>query len=171
MNRRRVLVHLGQLSLLGSLVGCAAPRRPCAATEADKSVWHGRLAVRLSAEHTLDPSRSQAFSAAFDLSGDARQGDLVFYTPLGSTAATIRWAPHGASMLAQGENRQYPNLDQLIVDLLGTDVPVTALFHWLNGQPYAASGWQADLSAHDQGKITAHRLTSPSAELRVILEP
>lgn len=135
------------------------------------SSWHGRLAVRVAADPANAQARNQSFSAAFDLTGHAQQGELIFYTPLGSTAAAIHWEETGASVQARGETRRYGNLDQLILDLLGADVPVPALFSWLAGQTQEVAGWQVDLSAHDQGKITARRLTVPTAELRVILEP
>ena len=55
--------------------------------------------------------------------------------------------------------------------LLGTDIPVTALFGWLDGQALTSEGWQVDLSQRDRGKILARRQApAPQAELRVVLE-
>lgn len=72
---------------------------------------------------------------------------------------------------ARGESRKFSDLAQLIEEVLGTDVPVTALFAWLAGHRQEAHGWQVDLSQRTQGKILAHRLSpAPQAELRVILE-
>jgi outer membrane lipoprotein LolB len=59
----------------------------------------------------------------------------------------------------------------LIQQLLGTDLPVAALFAWLSGQEVAADGWEVNLAQFDQGKIMAQRLTPlPRAQLRVILD-
>ena len=171
MNRRLTLMGLCGLGLFSLLTGCATPPRPSQQVPAGISSWHGRLAVRVAADPTSTRTQDQSFSAAFDLSGQAQQGDLNFYTTLGSTAAAIHWTETSASVQARGETRHYPSLDQLMRDLLGADVPVTALFSWLAGQAQTAAGWQVDLSAHDQGKITARRLTAPTAELRVVLEP
>jgi outer membrane lipoprotein LolB len=116
-------------------------------------------------------AHDQSFSAAFELLGEPEHGELQFFTPLGSTMADIHWAPGGAVLKARGESRKFSDLAQLIEEVLGTDVPVTALFAWLAGQTLEADGWQVDLSQRTQGKILARRLSpAPQAELRVILE-
>jgi len=113
----------------------------------------------------------QSFSAAFELQGNPAQGELQFFTPLGSTAAALSWSPAGALLRARGETRAFNDLTQLTNTLLGTDVPVAALFAWLDGQPQAVPGWQVDLSQRAQGKIQAHRTSpAPAAELRVLLD-
>mgnify|MGYP006284480791 CR=1 FL=1 len=166
MNRRQAILNACLLGGLGSLAGCAAPVRQ----RTDTVVWHGRLALRVQADASAAAPPGASFSAAFDLSGDAARGELNFYSPLGSTLAAIRWEPGAASVRSRGETRPYDSLDQLIVDTLGADVPVAALFEWLAGQAQPVPGWQVDLSARAQGKITAQRLTTPRAELRVILD-
>ena len=56
--------------------------------------------------------------------------------------------------------------------LLGTDLPVTALFGWLAGQDLLTDGWKVNLAQFGQGKISAQRLSPlPQAQLRLILEP
>lgn len=119
-----------------------------------------------------DPqSQPQSFSAAFELQGDAQQGSLNFYTPLGSTAAVIRWTPESAQLTARGETHQFSGLAPLTAHMLGTEVPVSAFFSWLKGKSLSAAGWNVDLTQFNQGKITAQRLTpAPEAQLRVILD-
>ena len=122
-----------------------------------------------------DPSQAnqpgQSFNAAFELQGNAQQGWLLLLTPLGSTAASVRWTAAAATLQSGGETREFAGLDALIAHLLGTDIPVAALFAWLDGQPAAHDGWQVDLTQRAQGKITARRLApAPVAELRLILE-
>lgn len=115
-------------------------------------------------------SQAQLVSAAFELKGDAHQGELLLLTPLGSTAAFIQWSTNGAQLQAQGRTRQFGDLQQLVLQVLGSSVPVTALFLWLHGDAIAADGWQVDLSQFDNGKITARRDNpAPKAELRLIL--
>jgi len=105
------------------------------------------------------------------LQGDAQQGTLLLLTPLGSTAASVRWTAVSATLQSGAETRKFPDLTALIRHLLGTDIPVSALFAWLDGQPVAQAGWQVDLTRRSEGKITARRLTPlPSAELRLVLE-
>ncbi len=95
----------------------------------------------------------------------------MLLTPLGSTAASIRWTTLAATLQARGEVQEFKDLNALITHLLGTPVPVNALFSWLDGQPVNADGWEVDLSHRQQGKISARRLSPlPVAELRLILE-
>jgi outer membrane lipoprotein LolB len=113
----------------------------------------------------------QSFSAAFELQGNAQQGSLLLLTPLGTTAARVRWTAALTTLQSGGETREFPDLQTLINHLLGTDVPVTALFAWLDGQQVEIDGWQVDLTQRTEGKITARRLMpQPMAELRLVLE-
>jgi len=129
------------------------------------------LALRVQANPAEDKATGSSFSAPFELQGNAQQGELVLLTPLGSTAAAIHWAPGKAVLQARGETHEFDNLSQLISELLGTDVPVAALFAWLHGQAQEVNGWQVDLSQRNQGKILAQRLSpSPPAELRLVLD-
>ena len=117
-------------------------------------------------------SKRQSFSAAFDLTGSPQAGELTFFTPLGNTAAAIRWTAEAATLESQGDTRTYAGLGPLIQNLLGTDVPVLALFAWLDGRGLPADGWEVDLTQFAQGKIVAQRLTPlPQAQLRLVLEP
>ncbi len=147
------------------IAGCAAPTRVNPVFLSESSHWSGRLAVRIDS----DPPRS--LSAGFELVGSARAGELTFYTPLGSTAAALTWSEQAAIMRTPGEVRHFDSLEALIAQAIGTDLPVAALFSWLAGTPVLAAGWQADLTDHSEGRITAHRATPPPvAELRVALD-
>ncbi len=110
-------------------------------------------------------------TAGFELVGAMQQGQLLLFTPLGSTAAVVDWRTGWATLRAQGQTREFTGLDELIKHLLGTPVPVAAMFAWLDGQPVNADGWEVDLSNRSQGKIVARRLLpTPAAELRLVLE-
>jgi len=129
------------------------------------------LSLRVQADANAGQKQDQSFSAAFELHGNPTLGELQFFTPLGSTAAAMHWSPCGAMLQARGETREFSNLAQLITSLLGTNVPVAALFAWLDGQALVVDGWQVDLSQRAQGKIQARRSTpAPVAELRVLLD-
>jgi len=130
------------------------------------SPWRGRLAIRVESEPV------QAFSAAFELSGGATAGALTLLTPLGTTAAALTWTPEGSTLRSSAEVRQFPTLGALMRQTVGAELPVAALFAWLNGGTATAAGWQADLSQRDNGRITARRdLPLPVTELRLVLEP
>lgn len=167
---RRLASSLLSLMLVLSVVGCASPMRGTEAKPGTTASWNGRLSVRVDAPDKAPGS--QAFSSIFELHGDPAQGELRFYTPLGSTAATIDWSPQQARLQSGNETRIFNNITELIESLLGTPVPVTALFAWLAGQQLSLDGWQVDQSQFDNGKITARRVSpAPEAEIRVVLEP
>lgn len=130
--------------------------------------WSGRMTVRVDG---LPPQDAQSFSAAFELQGTPEHGQLHLLTPLGSTAAAMRWTPVQALLQADGKTRIFSDVDELIASLMGTPIPVSALFAWLDGQTLALDGWQVDQSQFGNGKIAARRLLPlPQAEIRVVLE-
>jgi outer membrane lipoprotein LolB len=127
--------------------------------------WSGRLALQ------VQDAPSQSFSAGFELSGGPERGELLLFSPLGSTLARLQWSPGGALLLQGDQRRQSPSLQALTRELTGSELPVAALFGWLKGQAVQATGWEADLSALGQGRIAATRQTpAPQASLRIVLD-
>lgn len=169
---RRAVALIGQLIAIFLIAGCAFNQRATGLNNVNTPSWHGRLATQVEANPGDPLSNRQSFSAAFELTGSPDAGELTFFTPMGSTAAAIRWTPHFATLEAPGDTRTYAGLGPLIQTLLGTDVPVIALFAWLDGHGMQADGWEVDLAQFAQGKIIAQRRTPlPQAQLRLILEP
>ncbi|PKO63092.1 MAG: hypothetical protein CVU24_00920 [Betaproteobacteria bacterium HGW-Betaproteobacteria-18] len=168
MNKRFASLLLCLLTLF-FLVGCAALTRLPGESITQIASWSGRLSVRVEATESL---ASQAFSSTFELQGKPEQGQLHFYTPLGSTAAAIVWTPVQALLQSGTQTQTFNNIAELIERVLGTPVPVSALFAWLAGDQISLDGWQVDQSQFDHGKITARRISpAPQAEIRVVLEP
>ena len=159
-------LHHGVACLLAffvlSLVGCAQPQlRPA---HSHDTLWTGRLALQ------VEDQAAQSFSASFELSGSARQGQFVLLNPLGNTIARIQWNAGHAEITTGQNTRASESLDALLQDVLGTDIPVAALFSWLEGTHVAAVGWHVDLSAIDAGRLVAQRYTpTPQATLRIVL--
>jgi outer membrane lipoprotein LolB len=89
------------------LAGCASLSKPAAPMPAHGAHWQGRLALKIHSEPV------QAFSAYFDLQGDAQAGALTFFTPIGSTAARLEWNPQGAQLQTSGEPQQFASVDAL----------------------------------------------------------
>jgi len=144
------------------LAGCATPPKPAAAPTGP---WSGRLALQ------VEDRQSQSFSAAFELSGDARAGKLALSSPLGGTLAVLSWAPGSATLQNNGQSRQFDSVDALVTHATGSAIPVAALFDWLRGANTPVPGWKADLSQLAQGRLHAERLEPPPhADLRVILD-
>ncbi len=150
------------------LAGCAQPPVRAPATEYQaQGYWRGRLALRV--DNSPEPT---SFFANFELSGQARAGELLLSSPLGTTLAQLRWTPQLALLRNNGQTRTFDSLDALASEATGTDIPIAALFEWLRGRPASADGWHADLSQLDQGRMVARRmLPTPAAELRLVIEP
>ena len=149
-------------ALLATLAGCATP--PTSAPQ--DNVWSGRLALSVAAEPP------QSMSAAFELRGDAREGELALLSPLGQTVAVARWSPSGATLQQGDRTIAYAHMNELTEHLTGAALPLPALFQWLRGWATDVPGWSADLSGHRDGRILAQRLTPlPRAELRIRLQP
>lgn len=159
-------LHRGLTCLLALLVlllaGCAQPQ-PMPANS-HRTLWTGRLALH------VEEQASQSFSASFELSGSAQQGQFILLNPLGNTLARIQWNAGHAEITTGQSTRESESLDALLHDVLGTSIPVAALFSWLEGTQVAAVGWQVDLSAIAAGRLVAQRHTpAPQATLRIVL--
>ena len=168
MNSLLRILAAGLLSTLGALLaGCAQPAlTPPSDAPAAQAYWRGRLALRV---ETPEPT---SYFANFELSGQARAGELLLVSPLGTTLAQLRWSPQVALLRNDGQTRAFESLDALATEATGTDIPIAALFLWLQGQAAAADGWQADLSQLNEGRLVARRAQpEPAAELRLILDP
>ena len=91
--------------------------------------------------------------------------------PLGNIVARVHWSAEQASVTQGNTVREKASLDELTEELLGTSLPIAALFDWLQGRNTLTQGWQADLDAFNDGKITAQRTSPlPEASLRIVLE-
>lgn len=151
--------------LLLWLAACTQP--PTLSTEAlaERTLWSGRLALQ------VQDQAAQSFSAAFELQGNAKEGELVLFNPLGNVLAKIVWTPEHAQLQTAGETRESASLDALLQQTLGASIPVRAFFSWLRGEQTTAAGWQADLSTLGQGRLVASRHDpAPRATLRIAFE-
>jgi len=154
-------------------------------------VYSGRLAVRTDAAPGL-PARSM--TGQFELSGNASSGQLVLTSPIGTTVARARWSdPVGAQgdpskieLEADGATTRYATLEDMMQRAIGDQLPLAAMFDWLDGRPWPAApveraadgrsfdqlGWHVDLSQlADNRLIDAHRpQPKPALHVRVKLD-
>jgi len=154
------------------MAGCATPP--------DTGVWtSGRLALRVDAA----PGRpAQSLSAAFELRGDDREGELRLLSPLGTQVAAARWAPGLALLQSSEGERRFANLDALSQEALGEPLPLAALPDWLAGRPWRGAthtaradgfeqlGWVVTTAALADGQLQAQRAAAPAVTLRVRLD-
>lgn len=163
LQRRQICLAIAGAGLL-VLAGCSTAARQLEAAPG-QSYWSGRMSVQV--QH----STPQNTSGSFELSGNRDAGELVLLNPLGNIVARVQWSPGQASAQQGTQTRQASSLDELTQDLLGTSLPIAALFDWLQGNPTVAAGWQADLDARSEGRILARRTDPlPEASLRIVLD-
>ncbi len=155
------------------LVGCATPSRPSKGLNASSPTnlpaqlpeWQGRISVQVLGDA---PS---SMSASFSLRGDAYNGALDLYSPLGTTLGALQWTPQLVQFSDGGKHQYFNSLAELTEKATGAALPVDAIFGWLQGQRVQATGWQADLSAVSQGTLTARRIDpAPEVTLRIKLD-
>lgn len=133
--------------------------------EAKTSFWEGRISLQIQSEPT------QAFFAGFELKGQAENGELTLISPLGSILGVMRWSPGEATLMQGGNIKRFASTDELLAQVTGAAVPVSALFDWLGGKNTPTPGWLADLSQQGNGRITAKRIEpAPLIDLRIVLD-
>jgi len=148
------------------VAGCAQMPRATAQDGLKNDFWTGRISLQVQSEP------AQSFSASFELRGRAERGELSLVSPLGNVLGVLRWAP-GEALLDSGNGKvqRFASVDELMAQATGAAVPIDALFAWLRGDNAAASGWSADLSRYQEGRISAKRSQpTPQADLRVVLD-
>ena len=102
-----------------------------------------------------EPTRT--YYASFELEGSAGLGELRLYDPLGSTLAVLEWQLGWARLRRSGQVRESESLGLLVRDVLGAEVPVTALFDWLAGVNFEVEGWQVEGLQNSEGRLHIRR--------------
>jgi outer membrane lipoprotein LolB len=147
------------------LTACATPARLPQATSPGAHEWQGRLSVNV---QTTPPT---SMSASFSLQGQAQQGSLSLYSPLGTTLAMLDWTISQAHLQQGNQQQRFDSLEALTEQATGAALPVSALFDWLQGTPSPVAGWEVDLSNLTQGTLMAHRRhPMPEVILRIKLD-
>jgi outer membrane lipoprotein LolB len=155
--------------LMGTLLtGCATPSRTAksfSTEQANMPEWQGRISVQVLGD---TPS---SMSASFLLRGNAKNGELDLYSPLGTTLGALQWTPQLVQLSDGGKHQYFNSLAELTEKATGAALPVEAIFGWLQGRQVNATGWQADLSSVSQGSLTARRTEpAPEVTLRIKLD-
>ena len=115
----------------------------------------------------------QSWSAHFELAGTPEKGNLLLYTPVGTTVAKVTWRTQQAIVQTADDLQYFANLDELTSTYFKQNIPVAALFDWLRGKPpqQEVTGWHIDLSASERGIIKAERTTPlPRVQLRLVVD-
>jgi outer membrane lipoprotein LolB len=160
--------------LMGAmLAGCATPSRTPKMLSAGSPTnlqtqlpeWQGRISVQVLGDA---PS---SMSASFSLRGNASNGELDLFSPLGTTLGALQWTPQLVQLSDGGKHQYFNSLAELTEKTTGAALPVDAIFAWLQGRDVQTTGWHADLSAVSQGTLTARRTDpAPEVTLRIKLD-
>lgn len=157
------------------LAGCASTPPP-----GGSAALSGRLLVKVAA---LAEQPAQSHSAAFELSGNERDGQMKLLGPLGAQVALASWGAAGARLQDAQGSRDFPDLATLADEALGEPLPLGALMHWLQGRPWPGApheanaqgftqlGWSVDLARFTgDALIEATRIDPPGVSVRAKLD-
>lgn len=148
------------------MTGCARPAIAPRANDAQSDFWTGRINLQVQSEP------AQSFSAGFELKGKPAHGELTLSSPLGNVLSVLRWSPSEV-VLNSGRDKiqRFDSVDTLMIQATGSAVPLNGLFAWLQGDQTHVSGWIADLSRHNEGRISAKRTEpQPEVNLKIVLD-
>ena len=175
----RAAVRLSALLATLTIAACATPPAPVDRSTTSVS---GRLSIQVDASPGQPANR---FTAAFDLTGTAEQGQLQLNSPLGVTLASAQWGSNEALLVTPRGERRFPDLEALSREALGESLPLRALPDWLKGRPWPGApsqalasntpgfdqlDWRIDLSRFGEGWVSADRRSAPVVALRVRLD-
>ena len=163
------------------LAGCATPAPPDLPPPGDN--LSGRLSVQVEA---TEDAAARNLSAAFELFGTPSRGRLDLNTPIGSTLVRARWEPAAAYLDTPQGSTRHETLAELSRAALGEELPISALFDWLQGRPWPGAqssasgptepagfrqlGWSVDLSRFETDRIAARRERAPVVIVQIRLD-
>lgn len=159
--------------LITFITACSTPRPLVIHLSPDQPTpsWSGKMNL------TLETDPKQIFSAEFDLQGSAAQGDMQFYTSLGTTIASAAWDVGVAHLtIPQKDIYQYESLEALTKKLLGTTLPVNMIFEWASATtPNPPQGWSlirntAELDGKPAELLAVREFPSPKAHLHLWIQ-
>ena len=134
----------------------------------------GRLSLtEVSDSHNPAQQNTQSWTAHFELAGTPEHGKLMLYTPVGTTVAKVVWQNKQAFVEPSNGIEYFSGLDEISSTYFHQDIPITALFDWLQGKPTQQDikGWEVDLTRADRGIIKAERLTpQPRVTLKAVVD-
>ena len=130
------------------LAACAiAPRAPTVRSvdEIQRFALAGRVAVKL---------ESKGYSARLRWRHELTEDALWLYSPVGSVLATLTVNGNGATLVtADKEAYNSNNVQALTREVLGWDLPLDGLQHWVLGRP-DPSAPVTDAQRDDKARLT-----------------
>ena len=145
--------------LCSSIAACTTPTLVQTPSQA---IWRGRLAL------SIEQQPPERWQANFVLMGSPAEGELHILSPLGTLLAKATWRPDSAAIQRGSTRTAYADTASMTAALTGADLPLSALFAWLQGQDMQVSGWHIEHPATHL--VIAQRETPlPVLKLRIAL--
>jgi outer membrane lipoprotein LolB len=145
------------LALVGACANAPQPHRD--------AFWQGRMSL------TVHQTPVQHVAAAFELEGNATEGELTLFSPLGYASLVLRWSPGQAQWLQNGQTRSFASLSEMTQAATGTDLPLDALFEWLAGRDLAVPGWAIERTGSAGPWSAKRHQPAPAVTLTVSTSP
>lgn len=146
------------------------PSRVATVQAGNRQQFSGRLSLRV---HQPRTGATDGGTLLFEFEGNPDEGSLVLQTVIGTAVATARWNPQGAEILMPQGKRTGATLDDVATALLGQELPLAAILHWVRAIPWARApheprtdgfdqlGWSISLEGWHERVITARRSARP----------
>lgn len=146
------------------------PNRIATVQAGDRQQFSGRLSLRVQQPRT---GATDGGTLLFEFEGNTDEGSLVLQTVIGTAVATARWNPQGAEILMPQGRRTGATLDDVATALLGQELPLAAILHWVRAVPWSRApherradgfdqlGWSVSLEGWHERMITARRSARP----------
>lgn len=166
------------------LTGCQTAPQPMIplppVDQAATQQWQGHFSIKLGPWGTQG-TEGQSFT--FYLQSTTKTGQLDLMTPLGTQLAQVNWNPQGTRIHSSEGSQQFASLKDMSEQLLGEDVPLQALPHWLQGMPspdlpsaqisadhtgFEQAGWTIEAHGLLNGKLQATRNQTSTQRLITI---
>jgi outer membrane lipoprotein LolB len=151
-----------------TLSGCAMFSSPPRQAELVKvGHWEGRISLKV----LRDPP--ELFSASFEINGRPEDGELTFFSPIGTTLAVARWTPFNAQLMEGAKVKRYDSVEAMMLELTGSKLPLPELLGWLDQDGAELPGWtlKSDNSSSSRRVFAKRQQPLPAVELTLVIDP
>ncbi len=161
-----------------------SPNQSVIETTVHRFDFAGQIQINSKDKEANKANKNTNTKVNFNLQGNPTEGSLELSTFFGITVAQLEWAGDGATLTStvplssnNTNSQTAPSVDELMQVLLGNrfNLPIAALFDWLNGIPTSVVGWDIEVLPNRSNPKAGNRLvvkhasTDSTVKLTVIL--
>lgn len=125
--------------------------------------WEGRLQVRVLL------ANPELFSANFELQGSPQRGELIIYSPIGTTLAVASWSEREALLKQGSSEKHFASMEELTMQLTGSQLPLQLLMSWLDTDGQSIKGWDIRSENAPAGRRIYAQRNQPLPPLQLTL--